>query len=310
MSGVTWIKLSVGMFEDEKIRLIRKMPEGNAILIVWVYLLVLAGKCNERGRIYLAEDIAYTDEMLSAIMDIPLNIIRVALNTFQQMKMIEISEDDVIYIRNWEKHQNVEGLDRIREQTRKRVARHRERKKLTDSADSEGNVTCNVTVTQGNAIDIDLDQNRSRKDIDKDHHHDDIASVYKTFENIFPGGLSSYIKQQLDSYVDDGMSPGVIIDALERTGTRGAQFAYCRTILNNWMDKGIKTMEQVKAADAEHERTKRQQDARAAYAEPKKDPIVIEYTPEELEELECLRAEVNKSVVGLSEKMSIGGDDA
>ena len=307
LSGVTWIKLSVSMFEDEKIRLIRKMPEGNAILIVWVYLMVLAGKCNERGRIYLAEDIAYTDEMLSAIMDIPLNIIRVALNTFQQMKMIEISGDDVIYIRNWEKHQNVEGLDRIREQTRKRVARHRGRKKLTGSADSEGNVTCNVTVTQGNAIDIDIDQNRSRKDID--HHHNDIVNVYKTFENIFPGGLSSYIKQQLDSYVDDGMSPGVIIDALERTGTRGAQFAYCRTILNNWMDKGIKTMEQVKAADAEHERTKRQQDARGAPLEPKKEPIIIEYTPEENEELERLRAEINKSVADLSEKMSIGGGD-
>lgn len=48
-------------------------------------------------------------------------------------------------------------------QTRKRVAEHREKKKLELS-----NVTCNVTVTQCNALDIELELDIERdKDIDK-----------------------------------------------------------------------------------------------------------------------------------------------
>ena len=129
MGEVKWIKLSVNMFEDEKIRLIRSMPEGNSILLVWIYLLVLAGKCNDSGYIYLAEDMPYTDEMLATVMDMPLNTVRLAIETFRRLKMIEL-DNGCIYISNWEKHQNIEGLERIREQTRLRVKRHRNRAKL------------------------------------------------------------------------------------------------------------------------------------------------------------------------------------
>src|SRR5699024_9778444 len=64
-------------------------------------------------------------------------------------------------ITNWEKHQNIEGLDKIREQTRKRVARYRAKQKELP----KGNVTCNVTVTQGNATEEELEE---EEDIEED----------------------------------------------------------------------------------------------------------------------------------------------
>jgi hypothetical protein len=94
--------------------------------------------------------------MLATVFNRPLTTIQLALNTFEKFGMIEVV-DDVIQLSNWEKYQNVDGLEKIREQNRIRVARHRERKKL------ECNVTSNVTVTHGNAIDIEEDI-----DIEKD----------------------------------------------------------------------------------------------------------------------------------------------
>ena len=43
--------------------------------------------------------------------------------------MIEIDADNIIKILNWDKHQNIEGMERVREQTKRRVENHRERKK-------------------------------------------------------------------------------------------------------------------------------------------------------------------------------------
>jgi len=46
VAEIKWIKLTVNMFDDEKIRLIQAMPESDAIIIIWIRLLALAGKTN------------------------------------------------------------------------------------------------------------------------------------------------------------------------------------------------------------------------------------------------------------------------
>lgn len=148
MSSIKWIKLNVDMFDDEKIKIIQSMPEGDALLIVWIKLITLAGKTNNGGYIYINEDMPYTDEMLSTIMGKPLNIIQLALSTFTRLGMIEI-DDKGIYLINFEKYQSLDKMERIREQTRLRVAKHRA--KLKD----ENGVT--LQVTHSNAIDKDID---------------------------------------------------------------------------------------------------------------------------------------------------------
>ena len=152
MGNVKWIKLSVAMFEDEKIRLIEQMPDADTILVIWVKLLSQAGKTNSSGYIFLSENIPYTDEMLATIFNRPVSTVRLALNTFVQFGMISIDEDHFIEISNWEKHQNIEGMERIRDQTRQRVQRHRKKKKMLQNKD----VTLHVTGS--NATDIELEE--------------------------------------------------------------------------------------------------------------------------------------------------------
>lgn len=129
MSEIKWIKISVNMFDDEKIKIIETLPERDTILVIWTKLLAQAGKCNAGGYIMLTENIPYTDEMLSSIFNRPLNSVRLALSTFQRLEMIEWN-DEKIEITNWGKHQNLDGMEKIREQTRLRVQRHRDQQRL------------------------------------------------------------------------------------------------------------------------------------------------------------------------------------
>ena len=128
MAEIRWIKLRIDMFDDEKIKIIQSMPEGDAILVIWIRIISLAGKCNSNGLVLVEDEFPYTDEMLSVIFGKPLSTVKLALATFEKFRMIENTEKG-IYITNFDKHQNIEGLDRIREQNRIRKQRERERKK-------------------------------------------------------------------------------------------------------------------------------------------------------------------------------------
>lgn len=163
MSNVKWVKITTDMFDNRKIRHIRKLPEGNNIILIWIMLLSLAGKCNASGMIFLTENIPYTEKMLADELGFEENVIKVALAALERFGMISRNEDE-LFVKNWDEYQNVEGLDRIREQTRARVAKHRAAKKI------ECNVTGNVTVTQGNAIeeDIDIEEDKEYITVSKD----------------------------------------------------------------------------------------------------------------------------------------------
>ncbi|KIL07583.1 hypothetical protein SR42_00615 [Clostridium botulinum] len=138
MGDIKWIKVTTDMFEDEKIRLIDAMPERDTIHYIWIRLLVQAGKTNSYGFIFLGEDIPYTDEMLSTIFCRPLSSIRLALKTLSAFRMIQVDEDNFIKITNWEKYQNVEGMEKVREQNKIRAKKYREKKKQLKSA-----INCN-----------------------------------------------------------------------------------------------------------------------------------------------------------------------
>lgn len=161
---IKWIKISTNIFSDEKILLIEQMPDADTIIVVWFKLLALAGRENNCGVFVMGGKIPYTDEMLATIFRRPLQTVRLALQTFEAFGMIEIIEaangSDVITIPNWEKHQNVEGMDKIREQTRLRVAKHREKQRLALSC----NVTSNDTETQCNATEEEEEKEKEKEE--------------------------------------------------------------------------------------------------------------------------------------------------
>ena len=95
-------------------------------MVIWIRIIALAGKCNAKGLVLIEDEFPYSDEMLATIFNKPLATVRLALGTFEKFRMIERTEKG-IYISNFEKHQNTEGMEKIREQARIRKQREREK---------------------------------------------------------------------------------------------------------------------------------------------------------------------------------------
>lgn len=173
MADVKWIKIVTDIFDDEKILLIEALPERDSIIVIWFKLLCMAGKQNNGGVFLLNDRIAYTDEMLATIFRRPLNTVRLALSTFEKFGMVEIV-NDTITIPNWEKHQDLDRIQKGREQNRKRVAAYRERLKIGEKSDKIADVTdcndsCNgdvthyVTEVYGNVTQIEREREGERE---------------------------------------------------------------------------------------------------------------------------------------------------
>lgn len=170
MAEVKWIKLTTDMFDNRKIKHLRKLPAGNDIVLIWVMLLTMAGRCNSGGMIYLTENIPYTPKMLADELGFEENVVIMALKALEELSMITM-DSAYLTIPGWEEYQSVDGLERIREQTRKRVQKHREKQKQLE---------CNVTETDGNAIEREEDK---EKDTDKEKENTKESSPGNAIED-------------------------------------------------------------------------------------------------------------------------------
>ena len=164
MAEIKWIKITTSIFDDEAIKVIEQMPEGDAILVIWFKLLVQAGIINDSGLVYFKKDIPYTEDMLAVVFHKPVTLIRLALTTFEKFGMIEIADNQSILIRNWEKHQNVSGMEQVREYNRLAKRKQRQKaKELKLLSDSQGQCQGHVKESHETDIDIDIDKEEEYK---------------------------------------------------------------------------------------------------------------------------------------------------
>lgn len=145
-----WIKLNLDMLDNVKLKIINSMPERDTINYIWISLLIMAGKVNDGGKIYVNKKITYTVETLSIILERPQALVKLALDTMCALGMITIDNKNIIKIKNWAKYQNVEGLEKAREQSKLRMRKKRERDRENKEKLKEGNELRNsdVTVTE------------------------------------------------------------------------------------------------------------------------------------------------------------------
>lgn len=131
MAEIKWIKITTDMFENRKIKYLRTLPSGNDMVLVWVMLLTMAGRCNAGGNIFITEKLPYTEKMLADELRVKEALLARALGELEALGMIE-RPDGGLRITGWNEHQNVDGMERVREQNRARKARQRERQNNID----------------------------------------------------------------------------------------------------------------------------------------------------------------------------------
>lgn len=167
MADIKWVKITTDMFDNRKIKHLRRLPDGNNIVLIWVMLLTMAGRCNAGGMIFLTENIPYTPKMLADELDFEENTVLLALKSLEQFNMITM-DGQHFRIAGWEEYQNIEGMDRIREQNRLRKQRQRERKRLeaeTQPPALPASCDGHGTVTDSHATDIDIKNKKEEEDI-------------------------------------------------------------------------------------------------------------------------------------------------
>ena len=161
MAEIDWVKLTTDMFDNRKIKHLRRLPDGNNIVLIWVMLLTMAGRCNAGGMIFLTENIPYNTKMLADELDFEENTVKLALTMFERLNMI-VKDREFFSIAGWGEYQNIEGMDKIREQNRLRKQKQRENQRLLQDVSRD----CPVTVTLCHATDKEEDKEEDL-DIDK-----------------------------------------------------------------------------------------------------------------------------------------------
>lgn len=183
MADVKWIKITTDMFDNRKIKHLRRLPDGNNIVLIWVMLLTLAGRCNSCGMIFLTENIPYTPKMLADELDFEESTVQLALKALEQLGMIQTNAAGFLSVAGWDDHQNIEGMEKIRESKRLAQARWRaKRKELPSTVDS--------TVDSTRYL---VDHAEEDKERDKEKEEDKNKSVRETTHTLFQRLLPDYV---------------------------------------------------------------------------------------------------------------------
>lgn len=125
---MNWIKLMCNILDHRKIKLVRHGPEGNTLVLLWLLILVEAGKCSRGGYLMVSDNLPYTPQALSMITDISLPTVQLGLQTFSSLDMID-QRDGAIFVKNWGKYQSEDKLEKRRKSDKERQQRCRQNEK-------------------------------------------------------------------------------------------------------------------------------------------------------------------------------------
>lgn len=145
--NLSWLKLDVNILDDQKIKLIRKMPAGNDLVVMWIGLLCMGMKSDKAGFLYVAEGLPYSVSELSAVLELPETTVKMGLEVFQRYQMVDVASGGVIEIINFRQHQSIDKIENRREKDRLRQAKHREKQKQLPDVTRDSRVThADVTI--------------------------------------------------------------------------------------------------------------------------------------------------------------------
>lgn len=91
-----WLKLKRDFFKRHDIRIIESMPNGKDYILF--YLKLLCESVDHDGNLRFSEQIPYNEEMLSTITNTNVDIVRIAINVFSQLGMMEVLDDGTFFM--------------------------------------------------------------------------------------------------------------------------------------------------------------------------------------------------------------------
>lgn len=239
MAETEWIKLYLKTFRtSRKISAIERMKNGDTFIVIWFKLLCLAGEINDDGAVYITPKVPFDSISLADELKKPRAVVDAAIKVFEEHDMLFRDDAGFIQILNWEKYQNVEGLEKIRKQTRERVARCRANKSNADvtQCNATSNATGNADVTHGNAVEEEGEEDKEFHSFNRSIAREEAYVENMVKEAGFEGEDAEVYRQEVKEglrrkYLGGTLGQGVVLMSDE-------QFSYlCDTLTLDELEK-------------------------------------------------------------------------
>ena len=151
-----WLKLKRDFFKRHDIRIIEEMPNGKDYVLF--YLKLLLESIDHGGELRFNETIPYNEQMLSVITNTNIDLVRSAMKVFVQLKMVEMLDDETIYMTEVKKMVGSETASA--ERVRKHRAKLDEKQLLLQS---NSDVTkCNTEIDIEKELEIDTELEKEK----------------------------------------------------------------------------------------------------------------------------------------------------
>ena len=180
-----WLKLKRDFFKRHDIRIIEEMPNGKDYVLF--YLKLLLESIDHEGSLRFSDTIPYNEQMLSVITNTNIDIVRSAMKLFIELRLIEIFDDQTIFMGEIEKMIGSES------ESAKRVREHRERKSLQCNADvTPVKQICNTEKEKEIKKDLDTDL-----EIDRENESSFGQSIHREIDPLSTG-FSTFVDKRED----------------------------------------------------------------------------------------------------------------
>ena len=235
-----WLKFYKDFLKSPQMKVIRKMPNGTDYLLLYISLMLES--IETVGHLRFTDTIPYNDEMLASITDTNVDIVRSAMQIFQQLGMVQILEDNTIFLPEVPKltGKECDSASRVRKYRLKQKENLEMLQCNADVTKCNSDVTkCNDNIEEEKEIEID---SREDIDIEKDIDNSLLLLLEKNYARTITSLETDEVMRLQNKYPKE-----LIIRAIEISVINNAKkLSYVNGILKNWESEGIKSLKDIR----------------------------------------------------------------
>jgi hypothetical protein len=277
-----WFRLYPEIRRDPKVR--RLNPEQRWL---WISVLCIASDSPDRGQLLISKDLPYELQDIADEAAMDLETVTEGMKTLEKYGLVE-QENGIYFIPKWEERQYDNPSDSP-QAARERKRKSREKKK--DSQPSHEYVTPvsrpshdteteteTESDTEINKDVVVVEEQPEEMDSSTRMNDPKFAEAYKAIESQFFLAMNSIQTDELGRFIDSGIEPDLIKEAVTITRKNSKGIDYFWGILAKCVDEGLFTLQAFN--EAKEQRKQRMQQNRGHPPKGKTD--VPDYVQDQL----------------------------
>lgn len=197
-----WLKLKRDFFKRHDIRIIEEMPNGKDYVLF--YLKLLLESIDHEGSLRFSDTIPYNEQMLSVITNTNVDIVRSAMRLFTELNLIEIFDDQTIFMGEVEKMIGSESESA----SRMRRLRQKQQASLCDGDVRKSDIEKEKEINKDKDIDLEIERENESSlaqsiDSDLNDFSTGISTSVESHRKLLGGELGKGLVLLSDEQMDD-----------------------------------------------------------------------------------------------------------